>query len=150
MPITPTRLLQLFQRLRKYYYHQFDPLLERTGLTMREIHVLLFLANNPGYDTARDVAEYRGLAKSQVSQAVDLLAARGVLRRAPDASDRRVVHLAVTEAGAPLAREAQAIQAACGRRLLADFSPEDEAQFRRLLETVLENGAHLMEEEAQP
>ena len=26
MPITPTRLLQLFQRLRKYYYHQFDPL----------------------------------------------------------------------------------------------------------------------------
>ena len=52
--------------------------------------------------------------------------------------------------GVPLAREAQAIQAACGRRLLANFSPEDEAQFRRLLETVLENGAHLMEKEVQP
>ena len=150
MPTVTTRLLLFSRQFERFYEHQFTPLLERTGLTMREIHVLLFLANNPGYDTARDVAEYRGLAKSQVSQAVDLLAARGVLRRAPDASDRRVVHLAVTEAGAPLAREAQAIQAACGRRLLADFSPEDEAQFRRLLETVLENGAHLMEEEAQP
>ena len=117
---------------------------------MREIHVLLFLANNPDYDTARDVAEYRGLVKSQVSQAVDLLATQGLLRRTPDGTDRRMVHLSSTEAGAPLAREAQVIQADCGRRLLANFSPEDEVQFRRLLETVLENGTHLMEEEARP
>ena len=88
--------------------------------------------------------------KSQVSQAVDLLAARGFLRRVPDTADRRVVHLSITETGAPLAREAQAIQASCGRRLLAHFSPEEEAQFRRLLETVLENGAHLMEEGPTP
>ena len=67
-------------------------------ITRIELDILLFLANNPGYDTARDVAEYRGLAKSQVSQAVDLLSARGVLRRTPDAADRRVVHLAITEA----------------------------------------------------
>ena len=147
MPTVTTRLLRFSRQFERFYEHQFAPMLERTGLTMREIHVLLFLANNPGYDTARDVAEYRGMAKSQVSQAVDLLAARGVLRRAPDASDRRVVHLAVTEPGVPLARP---IQAACGRRLLANFSPEDEAQFRRLLETVLENGAHLMEKEVQP
>ncbi len=147
MPTVTTRLLLFSRQFERFYEHRFTPLLERTGLTMREIHVLLFLANNPGYDTARDVAEYRGLAKSQVSQAVDLLAAQGLLRRAPDGADRRVVRLSITEAGAPLAREAQAIQAACGRRLLANFSPEEEARFRRLLETVLENGAHLMEEE---
>lgn len=147
MPTVTTRLLLFSRQFERFYEHQFTPLLERAGLTMREIHVLLFLANNPGYDTARDVAEYRGLVKSQVSQAVDLLAARGLLRRTPDRADRRVIHLDITEAGTPLAREAQAIQASCGRRLLANFSPEDEAQFRRLLETVLENGGHLMEEE---
>lgn len=147
MPASTTRLLLFSKQFQRFYEHQFAPMLERTGLTIREIHVLLFLANNPGYDTARDVAEYRGLVKSQVSQAVDLLAARGLLRRVPDTADRRVVHLSITETGAPLAREAQAIQASCGRRLLAHFSPEEEAQFRRLLETVLENGDHLMEEE---
>lgn len=145
-----TRLLLFSKQFSRFYERQFTPLLERTGLTMREVHVLLFLANNPGYDTARDVAEYRGLVKSQVSQAVDLLAVQGLLRRTPDGGDRRVVHLAITEAGAPLAREAQAIQASCGRRLLKNLTPEEEAQFRRLLETVLENGAHLMEEETQP
>lgn len=150
MPTVTTRLLLFSKQFERFYEHRFTPLLERTGLSMREVHVLLFLANNPGYDTARDVAEYRGLAKSQVSQAVDLLAARGLLRRTPDGGDRRVVHLTLTEAGQPLAREAQAIQTACGRRLLAGLSPEDEARFHRLLETVLENGAHLMEEETQP
>lgn len=150
MPAVPTRLLLFSKQFQRFYEHRFAPMLERTGLTMREIHVLLFLANNPGCDTARDVAEYRGLVKSQVSQAVDLLAARGFLRRVPDTADRRVVHLSITEAGAPLAREAQAIQLFCGRRLLARLSPEEEAQFRRLLEMVLENGDHLMEEETQP
>lgn len=149
MPTVTTRLLLFSKQFERFYEHQFMPLLERWSLSMREVHVLLFLANNPGYDTARDVTEYRGLAKSQVSQAVDLLADRGLLRRAPDSGDRRIVHLAITEAGAPLAREAQSIQAGSGRRLLRGLSPEEEARFRRLLETVLENGAHLMEEEAQ-
>ena len=137
MPITPTRLLQLFQRLRKYYYHQFDPLLERTSLSMREIHVLLFLANNPQCDTARDIAALRELSKSQVSQAVDLLVA-------PDREDRRIVHLSITPRGEPLARECQRLQVQCGRRLLEGLSPEERTQFLGLMETVLEHGAHLM------
>ena len=143
MPITPTRLLQLFQRLRKYYYHQFDPLLERTSLSMREIHVLLFLANNPQCDTARDIAALRELSKSQVSQAVDLLAAEGLLLRTPDREDRRVVHLRITEAGEPLAREAQELQAACGARLLETLPEGERVLFLELLTKVLEQAERL-------
>lgn len=147
MAAVGTRLLLFSRQFKQFYEKQFTPLLERSGLSMREMHVLLFFANNPDYDTARDVTEYRGIAKSQVSRAVELLTARGLLRRVPDGDDRRVVRLSITEEGLPLAREAQAVQAACGRRLLAGISPEEEARFRSLLETVLENGAHLLEEE---
>lgn len=141
-----TRLLQFFQQFGKFYTHQFSPFLDRTGLSMREVHVLLFLVNNPAYDTARDVTEFRGLSKSQVSQAVELLTAEGFLRRTPDPQDRRIVHLSITEAGGPLARECQNIQAACGRRLLEGLSPADTAQFLTCLQTVLDNGAQLAEE----
>ncbi len=146
MNVNYTRLLQFFQQFEKFYTHQFSPFLKRTGLSMREVHVLLFLANNPLYDTARDVTEFRGLSKSQVSQAVELLAAEGFLHRSPDTADRRIVHLSITETGAPLARECQDIQAACGRRLLAGLSPAEEAQFHTFLQTVLDNGAQLAEE----
>lgn len=146
MSFNYSRILQFSRQLEKFYAHQFSPFLARTGLTMREVHVLLFLANNPGYDTARDVTEFRGISKSQVSQAVELLAAEGLLARVPDSGDRRVVHLAITREGLPLARECQAIQAACGRRLLSGLTPEQEALLHSLLETLLENGARLAEE----
>lgn len=141
-----TRLLQFFQQFGKFYTYQFSPFLTRTGLSMREVHVLLFLANNPSYDTARDVTEFRGLSKSQVSQAVELLTAEHILRRTPDTADRRVVHLSITEHGAPLARECQAIQSACERRLLAGLSPSEEAQFHTILQTILDNSAQLAKE----
>ena len=57
-----TQLLRFSQRFGKYYTRQFAPLLAETDLSMREVHVLLFLINNPRCDTARDVADLRGLA----------------------------------------------------------------------------------------
>ena len=148
MTLSYTRLLQFYKQFGKFYDRQFGDFSARTGLSMREIHVLLFLANNPGYDTARDISELRGLSKSQVSQAVELLAAEGFLLRTPDEADRRVVHLSITPAGLPLARECQTIQTACGQRLLAGLSEEQEQQLALLLGTVLDNGSQLAEEDS--
>ena len=148
MTLSYTRLLQFYKQFGKFYDRQFGDFSARTGLSMREIHVLLFLANNPGYDTARDISELRGLSKSPVSQAVELMAAEGFLLRTPDEADRRVVHLSITPAGLPLARECQTIQTACGQRLLAGLSEEQEQQLALLLGTVLDNGSHLTEEES--
>ncbi|MCI8690981.1 MAG: winged helix DNA-binding protein, partial [Oscillibacter sp.] len=136
------------QRFGKFYARQFAPLLARTGLSMREIHVLLFLANHPEQNTARDVVELRGLSKSQVSQAVDLMTGRDILHRTQDPADRRVVHLSITEKGAPLAQEAQAIQAAFGLRLLEGLSETEQAEFWSLLGKVLKNTEQLMEGES--
>ena len=138
--VRATRLMQFSQQFRKYYYKQFSGLMEETGLSMREFHVLLFLINNPGCDTAREVTELRGLVKSQVSQAVELLCAKALLLRKTDAADRRVVHLTLTEAGLALAKQAQTLQSRCYARLLEGFTPQEEAQFHDLLARVLDNG----------
>lgn len=148
MTIQYTRFLQFSQQFGRFYARQFAPLSARTGLGMREIHVLLFLANNPGYDTAREISELRGISKSQVSQAVELLAAEGLLSRTPDAGDRRVVHLAIKPEGAPLARECQDIQYGCWRRLLEGFSEEQEARLWEMLGLIFDNSARLAEEDA--
>ncbi len=145
MEISTTRMLQFSQQLKKFYIRQFTPLVRKSGLSMRELDVLLFLANNPDYDTARDITEFRALAKSQVSQAVELLAAEGLLQRTPDVNDRRVIHLSITPEGAPVAKEAQEIQTRCGRQLFAGLTPEQLLQLRTILEVVLHNGEHLEE-----
>ena len=137
MKVNSTRLLWVVQQFRRYYDRQFTDLLARSGLTMREMDVILFLTNNPGHDTARDVTELRGLSKSQVSAAVDLLAERGLLDRLPDRADRRVVPLALTEAGAALARQGRQIQSACLEKLFSGLTPAETDRFQQLLEKVL-------------
>ena len=132
--------IQLYRRL-------LAGALKAYGLTQMEMDVLLFLANNPGLDTARDIVALRGLAKSQVSQAVELLVGKGFLARSPSQRDRRIVHLAITEAGWPAAREAQAVQARCGRALFDGLTPEEMETLRVILEKMVANSARLAGEE---
>ena len=60
MAVDSTLLLRVIRQFRRYYDRQFEDLLAASGLSMREMDVVLFLANNPGCDTAREVAELRG------------------------------------------------------------------------------------------
>ena len=141
--MTYSHILRFSRQMERYYNDCFHVLTERTNVSINELRVLLFLANNPDCDTARDVVELRGLAKSQVSQAVEQLVRRGLLERRPDDTDRRIVHLSIPEAGLPLAREAQQIQADCGRQLLAGFSPGELAQLKTLFDKMMANGDRL-------
>lgn len=134
-----SRILRFSRQFGRFYAACFVPLLERTGWNMAEVHVLLFLANHPGLDTARDIAALRGLAKSQVSQAVERLTDQGVLSRCPDEADRRIVHLTITRQGRLLAEEALAIQSDCGRALTEGLAPEETEHLRSILKKVMEN-----------
>lgn len=85
-----SQLLQAARQFERMLAQQLAPLLERTGLTMGEARVLLFLANNPGAVTPPGIwRAVRGLGKSQVSQAVELLVGKGLLERCPSQRDRR-------------------------------------------------------------
>ena len=149
MAITSSQLLWASRQFKRHYEGRFTSLLAREGLTMRDLHVLLFLTNNPDQDTARDVAELRGLPKSQVSGAVDLLAERGLLERRPDRKDRRVVHLALTGKGATLGCEAREIQTDCIREIFAPLTQTEAAQFQALLEKILNNAESRLREGAR-
>ena len=144
-----SQLLRAARHFERVFARRMAPVLERCGLTMGEIRVLLFLANKPGCDTARDVVLVRGLGKSQVSQAVDLLVGKGLLERCPSQRDRRIVHLTITPAGWPVAREAQAVQARCGRALLEGLTPEETRTLQVILEKIVANSARLAGEEQE-
>lgn len=55
MPLSYAKLVNFSRQFQARYHRQFLPLLEQWDLTMREIHVLLFLVSHPELDTARDV-----------------------------------------------------------------------------------------------
>ena len=144
--MTATRLLKFFKEFSKYHDCCYASLAAEHGLSMREVHVLLFLANNPACDTARSITEYRGLSKSQVSQAVEFLSEMDLLLRKTDHDDRRVIHLSLTAEGRAIAEKAQAIQSDCMQELLAGMSDDQIEQLRALWEIILSNGERLAKE----
>ena len=69
------------RQLLEGYAAAMQPLCRREGLAPNGVDILLFLANNPGLDTARDICTYRGLKPGIVSFHVEKLVQEGYLLR---------------------------------------------------------------------
>jgi len=95
----------LLERLSNLVRAEERGLGQETGLQPVQLHVLQYLARANRYsDTPAAVAEYLGLTKGTVSQTLITLEKRGLLERAGDKKDKRVVRLALTGEGRSLVR----------------------------------------------
>lgn len=134
-----SRYLQLHRAISVRYDRMVAAAAQAAGLTKPEADVLLFLANNPRFDTARDVAAYRGFSKTYVSKSLERLARRGYVTAETDPDDRRVLDLRVTEAADAAVAQLQAAQRAFFGTLTDGLSDADAGSLRRVTELVQEN-----------
>ena len=86
---------------RALYESQMDAVSRAQDLARVELDILLFLANNPQFDTATEIVQWRNISKAHVSQGVKALEQRGYLERWYARDNRRTIHLRLRqEAGA--------------------------------------------------
>ena len=118
-------VLAFVQHYKKFYTSQFEAAAARHGLNQLEIDILLFLHNNPDCRTASDICRYRGLAKSNVSKAVEHLRVMDLVTVSPAADNRRQRMLGFTPQAAMLVEELAAIQQAAAAAVAADLTPAE-------------------------
>ena len=118
-------VLAFVQHYKKFYTSQFEAAAARHGLNQLEIDILLFLHNNPDCRTASDICRYRGLAKSNVSKAVEHLRVMDLVTVSPAADNRRQRMLGFTQQAAMLVEELAAIQQAAAAAVAADLTPAE-------------------------
>ena len=126
-------------RAKKGYSRVMDPVCREHDLTRNELDVMLFLANNPGYDRAADIVSRRGLAKSHVSLSVGNLEARGLLKRRMDPEDRRTVHLELTEQALEIARQGREAQIGFFSSVYAGLTPEEVETWQTIMIKLVSN-----------
>ena len=125
--------LSITNLFNKLYSGSINVVAVEFGMSKVEVDVLLFLHNNPQYDTARDIVEYRHIAKSYVSKAVELLVKRGALSIREDEKDRRISHREVTkEAAVPLKKALEA-QAGVMEKIFRGITEEEKQMFEKIL-----------------
>ena len=92
--LTASQVYTYTRRILDAYAAVMQPLSAELDMAQNAVDILLFLANNPGLDTARDICTYRKLKPGIVSFHVDNLVRGGYLLRTRDPGDRRRCRLA--------------------------------------------------------
>lgn len=123
----------------KLYTILSTPICEKYHLTQLEFNILMFLENNPSFDTAADVVKVRRLSKSNVSMAIRALSEKGLLFSFPSKKDRRVMHLKVSDAAEAIISEGLTMQSAFFSGLFTDFTEEEQLAFQNYLSRISDN-----------
>ena len=137
--MTGLQMLGIARQIGNFYTSMSQPICKQYGLNQTEFDVILFCANNPEQNTARDLCRLRGIKTAMASIAVDHLIVRGLLTRQPDPTDKRIRRLIPTEQAADLIRDGQQMQQCFAAALHRGISPEDLATFAAVLETISNN-----------
>lgn len=144
--LCPTEALLFSSQFRRLYDKKIKGMAESYGLTSAEVNVLLFLANNPEYNTAKDISEIRMLPKSCVSKAVDSLIRQGFLTSREDEKDRRILRLFILPAADGVVKDAQANQKEFLSGAFRNFTEEERQTLDHLTEKLIVNIKEELEE----
>lgn len=133
------KLVSEFNKIVMVYEKQFDVLSEKENLTKLEIAIIGFLANNPAFNTAKDIERIRKFKKSNISTAVDNLNNRGLLTKEVSKSDRRITNLYLTSIANNIVEAIKKIQSGFFEKIFKDISKEEiEAHFS-VLKRIFDN-----------
>ena len=134
-------LIKRCAAFRKVYARVSAPELKAYGLSPSEVDILIFLANNPNINTAKEMGHFLQVSKGLVARSLESLITRGFLRTAMDERDHRRQHIFLEEEAykviAILAKRRQEV----GTLILQGISQE---QMQMVVETFDIMNANIM------
>lgn len=113
------------KKLGSAYNSALMPLSRESGIPHTAIGILLFLANNPDFATARDVCEFRGLKRANVSVHVERLVNEGLLERRAYPGDRRKDILVCTEKAQAIIEAGRSMQEKFTKSVVCGLTDEE-------------------------
>ena len=135
----PTTLWEHQNAIKTLYARCVGGVCQKHGITRIELDILLFLANNPGYDTATDIVDIRYLAKSQVSAAVKHMEVCGYLRKEYSEDNRKTAHLRICDAAGTIVTDGQEAQRRFFSIMMEGIPQEELSGMKRCMDRIAEN-----------
>ncbi len=132
-------ILIMLHNMLETYQNLCSPVCRQTGLTQNSFDILMFLANNPEFNTAKDISNIRAIKANIISFSVDRLVKEGYLERFAVPDDRRKVKLICTKKAAPLIEQGHAIQKEFYNQIYAGFKDSDLQTYFKYMEQIYKN-----------
>lgn len=113
----PSELLTANKKIMHVYESFCIPLCKKYQLNQSDLDLILFIANNPMYNTAKDVCEIRGIRKN-------------------DIHDRRIQRLCLTEKCQPIIADGREMQTHFFTSITAGLTDEELKLYQKLSEKI--------------
>ena len=140
LPATQAKhgLIRLVNRVRVELIDALDRELTRFDISAAQLIVLASVANKEA-DSASGVCRNISYDPGAMTRMIDRLQQKGLVRRVPNAEDRRAANLELTAAGRALYPQLVAAKETVQAQFLRGFSADDVRLLEKLLNRVLEN-----------
>lgn len=132
-------IIKITHQIKKTYSHLCEPVMQKYHITRCELDILLFLYNNPEFNTAKDIVDKRGIIKSQASMGIDQLIEKEYLTMIRDKSDKRKYRLHLLEQSQKIIEDGLKLQQTFNTILFRNISIQDQHIFQNILEKIYQN-----------
>lgn len=139
--VSPMQVLGRLNRLARILEQEYREFFGTHNLETGEFDVLATLrrSGEDGGLTAGALNKAAMVTSGAITNRIDRLAAKGLVERLPDPTDRRAIRVHLTPEGLALVDKILPLHVANGSRLLADLSPTDREQLAVLLRSLSES-----------
>ena len=137
--MTMNKFWEFILSLESEYGSYRKKIMNRFSLSAAETDILMFLSNNPQYDTGTDISRIRKIPKSQVSTSVKSLCEKGYLCTDYKENNRKSIHLSLTKSALSVTDYGKTVQAEFAELLFSGFSEEEKSEFERLHIKIADN-----------
>lgn len=139
-------ILELAECSMQAYEKVCHPLCQELGMAQTAFDILMFLANNPQYQTARDIVSVRRLKANLVSFHVEKLVQEGFLIRNNVQGDRRKIALVCTGKAQPVIERGRKVQKLFQEKMTQGISREMLETMRQMTAITKKNVENILEE----
>ena len=137
--MNPSTFISFFHDALNAYTKMCVPILHEFDIPQVSFDILMFLGNNPQYQTARDIVKIRNIKANLISINVEKLVKEGYLRREEIKGDRRKTKLIITEKAHPVIKEGQQLQQGFVDQLFDNTTQEDKKIFIHVMKNMDKN-----------
>ncbi len=131
-----------------YYELLSGEVCDRYELTQMEYDILMFLHNNPQYNTAADIVKVRKSTKSHVSTSLKSLENKGLIERIQSEDNKKHITIVLLEKAELIVQEGIYAQKQFAHNVLIGLTEEEKRMCIKVFHKICNNAEeHLREKE---
>ena len=139
--------IEVSRKISRAYNAMCKPLCKELELLQTAFDILMFLGNNPNYNTAGEIVEIRRIKANLVSVNVERLVREGYLLRKQVEGDRRKTGLICTDKAKPIIERGRKLQKAFTERMFLNMDDDLRKAFSEATDIIEKNLNEILEAE---